>query len=123
MASADETLERLIGAAFDRLPEPDGVRLSALERRLALSGRAVPARRRRVSWYWWVAAALVASGAAAWWGSERMRSIEPDTSRNTRAPAAPANTPEPSDVTKAKPTPRTPAAPAGTTEIYRRERY
>lgn len=66
MAPDDERLGRLIGAAFEQLPEPVPARLKAVEDRLALD----LARREKRSGpgrYWWLMAALVASGAAAWW--------------------------------------------------------
>lgn len=78
----ENSLERSVGAAFDRLPEPEAARLEALERRLAeRAGAAVP-RRRTSTRFWWLMAGLVATGAAAWWGGENWR--EPESRHESR---------------------------------------
>jgi len=69
-------LKRLIGDAFDALPEPDAFRLNSLEDRLTRNLSQPSTKSKPSLWYWWVIGALAATGAAAWWVGERIRQAE-----------------------------------------------
>ena len=126
MVPDDERLERLIGAAFDRLPEPAPSRLKAVEDRLVAGLPQRPGKRRTPGFYWWLAAMLVANGAAAWWAGERFYTAAPEPApaqqtpairdESPVAPSAPAR-----EQSKDSPNidPRTNQPPA----IYKKEQY
>lgn len=123
MAPDNERLGRLIGAAFEQLPEPVPARLKAVEDRLALN-LARRERRSRPGWYWWLMAALIASGAAAWWSGTAWRSGQDkrDVSHGKAVETIPSNRAQGSQST-----PGADGAPAATgakrsPTIYRRER-
>lgn len=123
MAPDDERLGRLIGAAFDPLPEPEPARLKAVEDRLThtLAGRKT--KRRAAGWYWWLMATLAVTGAAAWWGEGHL-SREPSS---TPAPQGTdsGRTPTTEDrIRDKRGGPVEAAAPSDQRpEIFRRERY
>lgn len=124
MASDNDNWQRLIGAAFDALPEPDASRLKAVAEQLVFSPAPRPTKRRSAGWYWWLLAALVASGAAAWWGGEYFRSLAPIS--NSSAPAE--TEPSAHDAPAAEPRGALPTADSDKRArdpipIYRRERY
>lgn len=70
MRRGEGDFERILGAAFDRLPEPDATRLRAIEERLSRAARRAPEKRKSRWFYWWLVAGLAATGAAAWWTGE-----------------------------------------------------
>ncbi len=124
MAPDDERLGRLIGAAFDRLPEPAPARLKAVEDRLAV--RLVRREKQsRPGWYWWLMAALAAGAGAAWWaggyfgGEPRKEDLIPPV-------LAPTDETPPQSVRETGVESPNVESPAQTNEpslIYRRERY
>ena len=123
MRSDDSRLENLIGAAFDRLPDPDSTRLREIEERVArCASRGSEGNVRRRS-FWWLIAALTATGAAAWWGGEYL-GREPSPAPATQQidlERVPATTER---IRDNRTQPVAPAAPdGGQREIYRRERY
>lgn len=126
----DETrIERLIGNAYNRLPEPEPSRLNAVEECLM---RALPRRetkRGTVGWYWWLIAALAASAAATWWaggylsGGSQKEEIVPQAPTQLDEPRR-ESLPEPARETGEKSS--NVESPTRTNErplIYRRERY
>jgi len=126
----DETrIERLIGNAYNRLPEPEPSRLNAVEECLM---RALPrreAKRGTVGWYWWLIAALAASAAATWWaggyfsGGSQKEEIVPQVPTPMDEPRR-ETSPEPARATSEKSS--NVGSPAQTSDrplIYRRERY
>lgn len=122
MRSDEREPERLIAAAFDRLPDPDSARLREIEQRLLRRAN----RRRGIGRpglrFWWLMAALAATGAAAWWGGEYLaRNVSPVTAEQPK----PAETAAPIEKAQERPAQAvTPAAPSkGQREIYRREQY
>jgi hypothetical protein len=126
MRPDERQLEELIGAAFDRLPEPASARLKEIENRLVRKASRRPERSAPRFKFWWLIFALAATGAAAWWvgeyvSGESWRSAEPTPAASnptpttgTTAERAKENQTESKDVGTAK---------GNQNEIYRRERY
>ena len=66
----EEALVKMLATAFDRLPEPDVTRITALEQRLDRQLRMSQNRRKHPALYWWMLGGLFATGAAAWWAGD-----------------------------------------------------
>lgn len=122
-----DELETLIGAAFDRLPEPDSTRLREVEERLARRASRRFTGRARELGFWWLLAALAATGAAAWWGGEYLAdktARDPIERRIETAVPSPAQQAPRDEEGSAEPRSIPPTAPPGPErQIYRRERY
>lgn len=122
MQPDERDLEESIGAAFDRLPEPDSTRLREIEERLTRRASR-PSVRQAPRWiYWGLLAGLAATGAAAWWGGQYLsRAPEPATvEQQPERSAAPGT----ERIPDRRAEPVAPAEPNGAQrEIYRREMY
>ena len=92
----ESDLARLIGAAFDRLPEPAAARLEGLERRLLERPSRTSSTKRPRASFWWLLAGLVATGAAAWWGGEYLSGSQSQRAPPLSAPSV-TETPERQD--------------------------
>lgn len=85
MRPDERSLEELIGAAFDRLPDPDSTRFKELEERLVRQATRGSRSNRRGPTLWWLIAALMATGAAAWWAGDYFAGFREQES-DSRAP-------------------------------------
>lgn len=131
MRPDERSLEELIGAAFDRLPDPDSTRFKELEERLVrLASRGSRSSRPRPA-IWWFIAALTATGAAAWWAGEyfsagsreqeiNSRTLETQTAEKIE-PGATTGPRQEHGNESLKPGPAKPSHDGP--GIYRRERY
>lgn len=86
MRPDERSLEELIGAAFDRLPDPDSTRFKELEERLVRQATRGSRSNRHGPTLWWLIAALTATGAAAWWTGEYFSAGSREQEINSRAP-------------------------------------
>jgi hypothetical protein len=128
----EEVLVKMLSTAFDRLPEPDVTRLTALEQRLDRHLRTSQNQRKHPALYWWMLGGLIATGAAAWWVGDYFRTGAPVVPAPQQNSAPAAGSPEDSLRGRPQQEPAPERQPGEQRQgaeqkeapvIYRRERY
>ena len=122
-----ESLERLIGEAFDTMPGPDTIRLAKIGARLETG-----LRRRRwrefVARWWWVGLLAAGGATAAWWAARAPGPVDVSESNTPlvifgeKSGAARSDTTQPSSTADESEISGTEPEPASSPIIDRRER-